>query len=77
MLGLGEANEHPANRARRLLITDAAGKLEPAPAPRLSRTPGDGSGPLPQVAQHTREVLAEYGFSNREIDALIESGAIG
>ena len=33
----------PHNRARGLLIADAQGKLEPAPAPRLSRTPGDGS----------------------------------
>ena len=31
----------------------AQGKLEPAPAPRLSRTPGDGSRPLPGVGEHT------------------------
>jgi len=77
VLGLGEAGEHPANRARRLLIPDGAGKPEPAPAPRLSRTPGDGTRPLPQVGEHTREVLAEYGFSTVEISRLIETGAIG
>ena len=77
VLGLGEVGDHPANRARRVLIADAAGKLEPAPAPRLSRTPGDGSRPLPQVAAHTREVLDEYGFSSAEIDRLVATGAIG
>ena len=50
VLGLGEAHEHPHNRARELLITDRHGKLEPAPAPRLSRTPGDGARPLPRSA---------------------------
>ncbi len=35
VLSLGEAAEHPHNRARQLLIADTAGKTEPAPAPRL------------------------------------------
>lgn len=76
VLGLGEAGAHPHNRARHLLIADQQGKLEPAPAPRLSRTPGDGARPLPKVGDHTRAVLAEYGFSAAEIASLTESGAI-
>src|SRR5262249_42951472 len=66
ILGLGEADEHPHNRARDLLVTDRQGKREPAPAPRLSRTPGDGTRPLPRVGEHTRAVLAEYGLPNAE-----------
>jgi alpha-methylacyl-CoA racemase len=77
VLGLGEAGDHPHNRARRLLIAGAQGKREPAPAPRLSRTPGDGAGPLPQVGAHTRAVLGEYGFSAADVERLFEAGAIG
>jgi alpha-methylacyl-CoA racemase len=77
IMALGEAHEHPHNRARELLITDHHGKQEPAPAPRLSRTPGDGSRPLPRVGEHTRTVLAEYGLSGSDIERLAQSGAIG
>jgi alpha-methylacyl-CoA racemase len=76
VLGLGEVGAHPHNRVRALLIADRQGKLDPAPAPRLSRTPGDGSRPLPTVGDHTHAVLAEYGFSAAEITRLTEAGAI-
>ena len=42
---------------------------------KLSRTPGKVSRPAPVLGQHTREVLAEFGFSASEIGALVESGA--
>jgi len=77
ILALGEAHEHPHNRARGLLITDRQGKREPAPAPRLSRTPGDGARPLPRVGEHTRAVLTEYGLSGDDIERLAKAGAIG
>jgi alpha-methylacyl-CoA racemase len=76
ILGLGEAGDHPHNRARRLLIADH-GKPEPAPAPRLSRTPGDGTRPLPRVGEHTQAVLDECGLSPAEIERLTAAGAIG
>ena len=38
---------------------------------KLSRTPGKVSRPAPLLGQHTREVLAEFGFSRAEIDALV------
>src|SRR5262249_9694572 len=76
VLGLGEAADHPHNRARRLLIANPQGKLEPTPAPRLSRTPGDGTRPLPKIGEHTRAVLAEYGFSDAEVARLTEAGAV-
>jgi alpha-methylacyl-CoA racemase len=76
VLGMGEVPAHPHNRARTLLIPDQQGKFEPAPAPRLSRSPGDGSRPLPQAGEHTREVLAEYGFGAEEIARLSGAGAV-
>ena len=30
----------------------------------------------PVYGQHTREVLAEYGFSDDEIQSMIDSGAV-
>jgi formyl-CoA transferase len=30
----------------------------------------------PKFGQHTKEVLGEFGYSGREIDALIASGAV-
>lgn len=33
--------------------------------------------PVPRKGQHTREIMAEAGYSDAEIDALIEQGAVG
>lgn len=77
VLGLGEVAEHAHNRERNLLIADPTGKLEPSPAPRLSRTPGSVRRPIPTVGQHTNEVLAEYGFADAEIAGLKESSIVG
>jgi crotonobetainyl-CoA:carnitine CoA-transferase CaiB-like acyl-CoA transferase len=42
---------------------------------KLSRTPGKVTRPAPLLGQHTREVLAEFGFASSEIEALIATGA--
>lgn len=42
---------------------------------RLSDTPGVRKGPAPRLGEHTREILAEAGYSAAEIDALIERRA--
>jgi crotonobetainyl-CoA:carnitine CoA-transferase CaiB-like acyl-CoA transferase len=42
---------------------------------KLSESPGKVSRPAPLLGQHTREVLAEFGFSRSEIEALITAGA--
>ena len=76
VLGLGEVQEHPHNAARRLVVPDPDGHLEPAPAPRLSRTPGEGGKPRPQAGEHTRAVLAEAGFSAGDVEALLAAGVV-
>jgi crotonobetainyl-CoA:carnitine CoA-transferase CaiB-like acyl-CoA transferase len=43
---------------------------------KLSATPGAVSRPAPTFGQHTREVLAEFGFSPAEVDALYASNAV-
>ena len=42
---------------------------------KLSGSPGKVVRPAPLLGQHTREVLAEFGFSAGEIEALVHSGA--
>lgn len=75
VLSLGEVNEHPHNRARLLLQRSPDGGLQPAPAPRLSRTPGSSPRANAVPGRHTVEVLRDYGFQPEEIDQLIAAGA--
>jgi len=42
---------------------------------KLSASPGRVARPAPLLGQHTREVLAEFGFSASEVEALVHSGA--
>ena len=48
-----------------------------APAVKMSATPADRSArPAPLIGQHTREILAEFGYSAEDADRLIASGAV-
>jgi crotonobetainyl-CoA:carnitine CoA-transferase CaiB-like acyl-CoA transferase len=42
---------------------------------KFSATPGRVARAAPLLGQHTREVLAEYGFSPAEIEDLVRAGA--
>jgi alpha-methylacyl-CoA racemase len=75
VLSLREAPTHPHNAARGT-FTEVGGVVQPAPAPRFSRTPGKVSRPPAQPGQHTDEVLAEWGFSPDEITKLRDTGAV-
>ncbi len=46
----------------------------PGIAAQFSRTPGDPGRPAARLGTHSREVLAEHGYTGAEIDALIEDG---
>lgn len=69
VLDMDEAPAHPHNRARETFI-EYNGVLQPAPAPRFSRTVSEIQGPPPTVGQHTDEALADWGFSAEEIQSL-------
>ncbi|MDQ1375020.1 MAG: alpha-methylacyl-CoA racemase [Actinomycetota bacterium] len=75
VLSMAEAHEHPHNKARETFV-DVAGIVQPAPAPRFSRTPGAISSPPAWAGQHTDEALTEWGFSTDEIAKLREAGAV-
>ena len=74
VLDMDEAPEHPHNRARGTFI-EVGGIIQPAPAPRFSRsTPAT---PRPPITGATGEdVLADWGFQTAAIDALRQAGAI-
>lgn len=69
VLELNEVDHHPHNRERGLLI-DLDGIPQPAPAPRLSRTPGKAQKPGKAKGSESREVLEELGCSIDEIETL-------
>ncbi|GLS22178.1 CoA transferase [Labrys miyagiensis] len=48
-----------------------------APAVKMSATPAEIAKPAPLVGQHSREILAEFGYAADQIDALVASGAVG
>ncbi|MDH4146891.1 MAG: CoA transferase, partial [Acidimicrobiia bacterium] len=63
--------------AERGAFVEIDGTRQPAPAPRFSRTPSEIRRISPRPGQGGRELLAEWGFSAAEIDALAASGAVG
>jgi alpha-methylacyl-CoA racemase len=75
ILGLDEVRDHPHNRERELLI-ELDGLLQPAPTPRLSRTPGKALQPGKPRGAHTREVLEQLGYESEEVEALFEKGIV-
>jgi alpha-methylacyl-CoA racemase len=75
VLGMREAPSDPHNAFRGTFIAPD-GIMQAAPAPRLSRTPGEVSRPPAAAGAHTREALAEWGFSPAEIDKLESEGVV-
>jgi alpha-methylacyl-CoA racemase len=67
VLDLNEVGLHPHNRARGL-VTNLDGVDQPAPAPRLSRTPGEASKAGTPRGAETRTILGELGYAPDEVD---------
>ena len=75
VLSLSEAPNHPHNKARATFI-EIDGVVQPAPAPRFSRTKPEVQGAAPGAGQHNDQVLSDWGFSGGDIAALKSAGAI-
>jgi alpha-methylacyl-CoA racemase len=71
---MSEAPSHPQNAARQNFI-ELSGVTQPAPAPRFSRSQSEVHSAPAGAGQHTRDVLADWGFDLAEIDKLLQSGA--
>ncbi len=70
-----EAPDHPHARARHA-FEEVAGVVQPAPAPRFSRTKSEIQGPPAYPGQHTTEILNEIGVNGTKADTLKSSGAV-
>ncbi|MDD9895900.1 MAG: CaiB/BaiF CoA-transferase family protein [Gammaproteobacteria bacterium] len=75
VLDLGEAPDHPHNKARNTYI-DFEGVTQPAPAPRFSRTQGEIQSTSAMAGEHTEEILLAWGFGSDQIAELKTTGAI-
>ena len=75
VLGPDEAPAHPQLRDR-ATFCEVGGVVQPAPAPRLSRTPPAVQGPPPAPGEHTDAALADWGVGPDELAALHAAGAI-
>lgn len=75
VLSIGEAPRHPHHVARESFV-EVDGVVQPAPAPRFSRTvPGHPVAPaLP--GDHTRDLLGELGITTETVNELLHTGAV-
>ena len=76
VLTMAEAPHHPHNVARGTFI-DIDGVLQPAPAPRFSRTPSGRPTPPQASGEGSRSALADWGIAEERVDALFACGALG
>jgi alpha-methylacyl-CoA racemase len=75
VLNFMDAPRHPANVARNAYI-EVDGVVQPAPAPRFSRTPSEVRHGAHNPGDDTDEVLAAMGFGEQERAGLKAAGAI-
>jgi alpha-methylacyl-CoA racemase len=75
VLSLAEAPKHPHNVTRKAFI-EVGGVVQPAPAPRFSRTPNAAPRPPAIPGENGTEVLGDWGFSSDEIGGLRKARAI-
>jgi alpha-methylacyl-CoA racemase len=70
-----EAHLHPHNVARSTFV-EVGGAVQPAPAPRFSRTPSSISSPPSPPGADTISGLVEWGVSEDVVTKLRSSGAL-
>ena len=80
VLDVAEMHRDPQTLAREMVTKAPHTKLGPVKTlgtpVKFSATPGGVTRGAPLLGEHTREVLAEYGYGDDEIDALICDGAV-
>jgi crotonobetainyl-CoA:carnitine CoA-transferase CaiB-like acyl-CoA transferase len=80
VLSIGEMLKDPQVLARDMVVEvehSRLGKMKTlGPPVKFSATPGSVRHGAPQLGQHTREVLKEYGYSEAEIDGLAGNGDV-
>ncbi|MEM7774375.1 MAG: CoA transferase [Pseudomonadota bacterium] len=81
VLSIRDMHAHPQTQARDMVPTvshPVAGDIQTIGLPvKFSGSPGAVTDPAPRLGEHTREVLAEFGYATSEVDALIDAGAVG
>lgn len=75
VLSMEEAPKHPHIAARKTFV-EYDGRINPAPAPRFSRTVPEIQCPPPVPGEHNETALLDWGFSSAEISALKQKGAM-
>lgn len=73
VLPLTEASRHPHLAARHTYV-DRGGVVQPAPAPRFSRTAAALGSPPSLPGQHSREALQAWGVE--DVDQLVADGVV-
>ena len=69
---MSKAADHPHIKARGTFV-EKDGIVQPAPAPRFSRTTATlGLPPSPAAGHHTREALEAWGI--KDVDGLLDRG---
>jgi alpha-methylacyl-CoA racemase len=75
VLTMEEAPEHPHIKARGTYL-EIGGIVQPAPAPRLSRTAACTTSPPPCLGEHTEGVLRDWGWNQHAIDGFLKAGVV-
>lgn len=75
VLSIVEATEHPHNTHRQTFVT-YDDIVQPAPAPRFSRTVPEIQGPPCLPGEHTTVAMLDWGFDQQRIDELMAAGVI-
>jgi alpha-methylacyl-CoA racemase len=73
VLSFAEAREHPHLAARQTYV-EHHGVVQPAPAPRFSRTPATLDRPPSRAGEHTREALGDWGID--DVEGLLAAGTV-
>ena len=80
VLSVGEMHAHPQTIARNMVPQvehPKAGRVQTIGLPvKFSATPGEIVQPAPLYGQHSRAILAEFGYTPAEIDALVTDGVV-